>query len=51
MDKSSDISIKPDAAKLAWVAPLETLTAMSVAEVTGAMGNPGPDSNGPDAAS
>ncbi len=51
MDKPTDISTTPDAAKLAWVAPLETLTALSVAEVTGNDGNPGPDSGGPDAAS
>lgn len=51
MDKSTDMSTKPDAAKLAWVAPLETLTALSVAEVTGGMGNPGTDSAGPDTAS
>lgn len=51
MDKATDISTKPDAAKLAWVAPLETLTAVSVAEVTGGQGSPGTDNAGPDTAS
>jgi hypothetical protein len=48
MEKPSDTSSEPAIAKLEWVSPLETLTSMSVAEVTGWQAQPAADGAGPD---
>ena len=48
MENPSDTSSEPATAKLEWVSPLETLTSMSVAEVTGWQNQPAADGAGPD---